>query len=68
MAVKHRKWWKAMQPRRDMIEAAGKANDLKLLETLGSAEQYAWHEGRKLADPDHRNPYKTEDRKKERSR
>lgn len=57
MAVKHRKWWKAMEPRREMIRQKGRENDVKFMNTLGCMEQATWHEGRKQVDPTHINPY-----------
>lgn len=64
MAVKHRKWWKAMEPRREMIRQKGRDNDVEFMRSLGSMEQYTWHEGRKEADPEHINPYNSDDRKR----
>lgn len=47
----------AMDARRAMVAQAGRDNDRKFLETLGSMERYAWHEARKSVDPQHCNPY-----------
>lgn len=47
-----------------MIMTAGMNNDQLLLATLGSTEQFTWHEGRKIADPSHCNPYIMADRRK----
>jgi hypothetical protein len=44
--------------RRQSIQAAGRAGDYVVLDSLGSMEQYTWHEARKEADPTHKNPYK----------
>jgi hypothetical protein len=62
MAVKDRKWWKAMEPRREMIRQKGRENDRAFMLSLGSMEQALWHEGRKQADPEHLNPYDSADR------
>jgi len=60
--VRDQQWWKDMQPRRDKVRQAGRDDDTAFLETLGSMEQYEWHEGRKEVDPEHRNPYASSDR------
>lgn len=57
MAVKNRKWWKDMEPRRQMILQKGRDNDVTFMRSLGSMEQSTWHEGRHDADPAHVNPY-----------
>ncbi len=57
MAVKHQKWWKNMQPRRDLVAQKGRENDRAFLDTLGCMEQASWHEGRREVDPTHINPY-----------
>ncbi len=57
MAVKHRKWYKEMQPRRDMIRQKALENDVAFMRTLGGFEQVEWHEYRKEVDPTHVNPY-----------
>lgn len=64
MAVKDRKWWKAMEPRRQEVRAAALRNDTEFLRGLGSMEQCSWHEYRKEADPEHLNPYIMDDRKR----
>jgi hypothetical protein len=43
--------------RRELIFAAGAANNRKLLDGLGSMERSNWYEGRRAADPDFVNPY-----------
>lgn len=64
MSVKQRKWYKAMEPRRKQVFQAGADNDVIFLRTLGGIEQSTWHEGRKSIDPNHLNPYSSEDRQK----
>ncbi len=53
-----------MTRRRIQVENAARMNDTGFLKTLGCMEQYAWHEARKVMDPDHCNPYKMEDRRR----
>ena len=64
MAVKHRKWWKDMEPRRQMIRQKAHENDVEFMRTLGSMEQCSWHDYRKEVDPEHINPYSSDDRRR----
>jgi hypothetical protein len=43
--------------RRALIFAAGAANNMTLLNGLGSMESSTWYEGRRAADPNFVNPY-----------
>lgn len=64
MAVKHQKWWKEMQPRRDLVKQKALANDLAFKETLGSMELYAWYTHRVEAGLDDIHPYHMHERRK----
>lgn len=62
--IRNKAYTPGMKTRIGMVMTAGLNNDRELLKTLGNMEQYTWHEGRKIADPDHANPYNMDDRKK----
>jgi hypothetical protein len=46
-----------MEKRRALVFAAGVANNVCLLKGLGSQESSIWYEGRRMTDPNYRNPY-----------
>ncbi len=43
--------------RKALILVAGAVNNTALLKQLGSQESSTWYEGRRMADPEFRNPY-----------